>query len=259
MQFNEILASLTADEITVPEAWGQGRATFGGLVGALMFQRLIAALPGRLLRALTLSFVGPVAPGAAEIRVEVLRSGKSVTQAECRLLQGGEVQAALLASFGEARSSSLTVAATAAPDYGAPGTGAAMPYLPGLTPEFLQHCDVIWREGGMPFTGADSGIMGGWMRFKQAAGPLSLAHLIALTDIWPPAVIGMLKTLAPASTMTWTFELVGDLAGLQAGDWFQYRAETEFAADGYMHASARVWDAQGRLLVLSRQTAVVFG
>lgn len=259
--FEQCLAQADNSFVEIPAGWGQGRATFGGLVGALLYQRLAVMLPDSRLRSMTVNFIGPVAPGAAQLEGQIIRQGKSVTQAQAQLIQDGQVQAVMLASFGAGRESSIQVAAQPAPDYGSPDDKRALPTIEGVTADFLRHFDLRWAEGQFPFSGAEHGNLGGWQRFRDelATGPLQIAHLIALVDVWPPATLGMLKKLAPSSSMTWTLELVDDLAGQQADDWFQYRAHTEFAADGYTHAAARFWDKNGKLLAISRQTAVVFG
>lgn len=260
MTFDEMLATGNGDHYQVAPGWGQGRASFGGLVAALLLHRLQAALPGRVLRSLTVSFVGPVAPGPVIITAEVLRQGRSVTQALARLTQDGAVQAVLLASFGEPRTSALQVQADAAANYGPPESGRQLVWVPGVLPDFIQYVDFRWHEGGFPFSGAKLGNFGGYVRLQpgQASGAMTLPHLVALVDTWPPAATSLLSTIAPMSSLTWTLEVVGDFGGLAAGDWVRYRAETQHAADGYAHAEARCWDEHGRLLAISRQTVVVF-
>jgi len=259
MQFNALLASAQQTEMEFPAGWGQGRATYGGLVAALMYQHLAQQVPDRHLRSVTINFVGPVAPGPASFSATILREGKSVTQAQVMLHQDGAVQAVLLASFGQPRTSAIRVDAAPSPAYRDPESLMALPFVAGVTPEFLQHFGVHWGEGSFPFMGAQTSNVGGWERFKAADGPLTPAHVLALVDVWPPTVLGMMKTPAPSSSMTWTLELVSDLQGLKAGDWFKYQASTDFADQGYVHSPARLWDANGQLLALSRQTVVVFG
>ncbi len=259
MQFNVLLTAAADTEMDFPTGWGQGRATYGGLVAALMYQHLSVRIPDRRLRALTVNFVGPVAPGPAQFKAEILREGKSVTQAQVSLTQDGAVQAVMLASFGEPRSSAIRIAAAPPPTYKSRDSLMALPFVAGITPDFLKHFVVHWGEGSFPFMGSDKSTVGGWQKFVEVDGPLTVAHVLAQVDVWPPTVLGMMKTPAPSSSMTWTFELVGDLDNLQAADWFQYQASTDYAADGYVHSPARLWDANGQLLAISRQTVVVFG
>lgn len=247
------------DDITIPAGWTQGRANYGGLVAALLYARMAGVLGGpRALRSATVSFIGPVATGPATVTARVLREGKSVVQMEAHLLQDGQVMAAMLASFGTARESALAVDEAPAPVFPAPDACVAWPQIPGVTPEFAQHFDFRQAVGGAPFTGADKGEMGGWMRLRDAREGLDYADLFLIIDAWPPAVLPMVRGLAAGSTLCWTLEPVQLPAGKSGGHWWQYLATTDYFHDGYGHCGARIWDDEGRLVAISRQTVVVF-
>ena len=83
MTFDEILATVDGKGFArFPEGWGQGRALFGGLVGAVLFDHLQKTVAtGRFLRSFSLSFVAPASPGEVALEATVLREGKSVMQA----------------------------------------------------------------------------------------------------------------------------------------------------------------------------------
>lgn len=265
MDLQEMLDGAAKGDVAhVAEGWGQGRATYGGLVAGLQ----LAAVTGRLgpdrapLRSLTASFVAPVEPGEASIEVDVLRAGSRATQAASRLSQDGTVRSAVLASFGRGRDSTVAVGShEAMPDLPAPGTVEPMPYAAGLMPDFLAHVELTLVDGGWPYSGADTSHMTGWMRFRQAPPHFGEEHLVGLADAWPPAVVQMLDAPAPASSLTWTLELVDDLtADPPAPDThWAYGVRTDHAADGYAHTHARIWRPDGRLVAISRQTVAVFG
>jgi acyl-CoA hydrolase len=250
------------DTLTIPAGWGQGRATYGGLVAGLLYSRLLAALgdagKDRVLRSATVSFIGAVTVGEISLTTEIFRSGKSVTQAEARLIQNGEVQAVLLASFGGARSSSIHVASSPAPIFKPADDIKPWPYLAGMMPEFLQKLDMRWASGATPFSGSEQPDFSGWMRWREEFGAMHTAHLFALIDAWPPSVLGMFKTLAPASSLCWTLELLAEPNGKTHDSWWQYQVKTDVAKDGYGHAEAQIWDDTGTLIAISRQTVAVF-
>lgn len=249
----------SSDTIDIPAGWTQGRANYGGLVAALLYARMAGALgTPRVLRSATVSFVGPVATGPATVTARVLREGKSVVQMEAQLVQDGQVQAAMLASFGAARDSTLAVNAPPAPVFPRPEELPALPYLPGITPEFMQHFDFRWGHGSFPFSGADLPEMGGWMRLKEPRAAFDYTDLFLLVDAWPPAVLPLLKGPAPGSSLSWTLEPIQLPPGKTAGSWWQYLATTDVFHDGYGHCHAQVWDEEGRLVAISRQTVVVF-
>lgn len=256
----ELFAALRQGEtIDVPAGWTQGRATYGGLVGALLYARMAAVLGApAVLRSAALSFVGPVAAGPATVTARLLRQGKSVVQMEAHLLQGGEVMAAMLASFGAPRASALAVDALPAPAFKAPEACAPLRHVPGVTPEFLRHIDLRWAHGDFPFSGSASAEIGGWMRLNEAGADFDYTDLFLLGDAWPPAVLPIVPGVAPGSSMSWTLEPIALPAGKTAAHWWQYFAKTEYFHDGYGHCAAQIWDDAGNLVAISRQTVVVF-
>lgn len=260
MSLDLLFAALAGNEnIDIPAGWTQGRANFGGLVAALLYARIDALMEeSRTLRSATVSFVGPVASGAATVTASLLRHGKSVTQAEARIIQNGEVVAVMLASFGAARASAVKVAAAAAPVFKKPEDCAALPYVAGVTPEFTQNFDFRWGHGDFPFTGSALPELGGWMRLKENRGAVDMIDLFMLVDAWPPALLPVVKGPAPGSSMCWTLEPLSLPENKTANSWWQYQATTDFAADGYGNCAARIWDDEGNLVALSRQTVVVF-
>lgn len=265
MRFSEMLEAVRHDPaaVVIPAQWGQGRASFGGLVVALAYEALRARVAEeRVLRSLATTFVGPVAADTPlELQVEVLREGSSVSQLCLRAIQNGQVMTLVQASFGAARTSSVAVEALPAPQIVPPEDCRELPFIPGLTPAFTRYLAMRWGLGGMPFSHDRSRQMGGWVRLREepVAQPVTEAHLLALVDAWPPAVLSHLKQPAAGSSLTWTIEFVQPLPQLSSDDWCLYRAEIEHARDGYGHVAAGLWSAAGELIAISRQTVTVFG
>ncbi|MFZ3192602.1 MAG: thioesterase family protein [Moraxellaceae bacterium] len=258
-----LVACQQQSEVEIPATWGQGRATYGGLVAAMLISHLIGQLGmQQVLRSATVSFVAPALAGAATLKAEIFRQGKSATQAEARLIQDGQVVAVLLASFGLPRESTIQVEPIhVAPEFkvAAPLDVPQMPYIAGMMPEFFQHVDIRWAKGKPPFSGATRPDFAGWMRYQDQSLPeFGLAHLFGLIDAWPPAVLPMFKTPAPASSLCWTLEFVRQPVGYTAADFWRYAVRTDAADEGYAHTEAQIWDQQGRLMAISRQTISIF-
>ncbi|MCE1180076.1 MAG: thioesterase family protein [Micrococcales bacterium] len=254
--------------VVVAEGWGQGRATYGGLVGALLLAAIRGqvereareGMPRQPLRSLTVSFVGPVAPGQAEVEAVVLRAGKNVTQGQALLRQDGEVAGAALASFGAHRDSALAMAPEhPMPQLPGPGTVPRLPFIPGRTPDFFAHVDLRQVAGALPFSSAQTSGISGWMRLDAPPAHFGEEHLVALADAWPPAVIQMLDRPAPASSLTWTLEVIDELEGIAPDAFWAYDVTTDTARDGYAHTHAVLWRADGTPAAISRQTIAVFG
>ncbi|GAA5216953.1 thioesterase family protein [Corallincola platygyrae] len=265
MHIDELLeaAVLTADSqttMTLPEDWTQGRTVFGGLSAALLYvviKNQVAA--ERPLRSLSTNFVGPLLTDTSfSFEVELLREGKSASQLSARIVQQGQVAVIQQACFGAERGSDITVKQTDDHQLSSPKIEQQLPFIPDVTPKFIQHIDLAIVDGAMPYTGALQSSLDGWMRFRNPPNRITDAHLICLIDAWPPAVLQMMKQLAPASTMAWNLEFIHPHQPIAPDDWFAYKAYTRQAANGYAHLEANIWDSAGELVAISRQCVTVF-
>lgn len=264
MTFAELLAALDDSptaEVTIPPSWAQGRAGYGGLVAALVYQGMRARVPpDRPVRSLAITFVGPVAPGEGmQVEVQLLREGKAVSQMLGMARQNGQIMCIIQGSFGAGRTSVVSVQSEPAPQARSVHDCPEMPYIEGVNPVFIQHFGLRWAFGDLPFTNSRKRDMGGWMRFRQDEGEVHEAHILGLVDVWPPAVLPHLRERAPASSLTWTIEFVQPQPRIGNTDWLLYKASIEHASDGYGHTAAMVWKEDGTLVAISRQTVAVFG
>jgi len=268
MRFGEVLDQVVCGDgacfgAEVPEGWGQGRATYGGLVAALAY-RAARRCAGEdwPARALLISFVGPVEPGRADLDVEPLRAGRNASQYLVHLRQDGDTRAVLQAVFGASRDSTVALAAPPRPDAPSPDQRPEFPYIPNVTPEFTRHFEYRWTTDVLPFSGAETAHLAGWCRFRDDEPTLdAVEQVLALTDAWPVPVLPMLKKVAPASSLTWNLELVAAPSGARPdpNGWWFYDAHADAAASGYAQAGARLWTPDGHLAVASRQLVAIFG
>ncbi len=265
MQFSELVDAVRKNpsDVTISEDWGQGRASFGGLMVALQYEAMRAQVSAeRALRSLAVTFVGPAEPGVPiSFEVEVLREGKAVSQVLGRAVQKGQVVTLVQGSFGAARESVVKVDSVPAPPMKAPQECPLLPYIKGVTPEFMRHLSMGWAVGAFPFTGRGTREMGGWVRLADEVEeqPLTETHLLALVDAWPPALLPLLNKPTSGSTLTWTVEFVQPLPQVSTLEWCQYLAVIEHARDGYGHVAANLWAPTGELIAISRQTVAIFG
>lgn len=264
MNFASLLGQLHASggrSVSVPPEWAQGRATFGGLVAALVYEAMRLQVPtDRVLRSLAVSFVGPVEPGQVHFDVRVLRSGKSVTQVLGTAYQGDEVMTAVLGSFGGPRQSALIVDAEPAPSLAPVEQCRRVPFDPERSPSFIRFFDIRWAVGEAPFSASRARSIGGWVRLDEPGMPIGEAALLALVDAWPPTVLPMMNARAPSSSLSWTIEFIQPIPpATTTADWWMYHSTAEHARDGYAQCRAGLWTPNGRLVAISRQTYAVFG
>ena len=248
---------------TIPDGWGQGRATLGGLVLAAAVAAARRALPEpRPCRAVVASFPAPVGPGEVDLQVRALRHGRAVSSLRVELRQGAELGCVALTSFGWARASAVAVPPPPRPAVPRPeDLGPMLGAVPGglsAAPQFTRHFDYRLAFGAPPYSGADVREIGGWCRFRAEPGPLGQEHALALVDAWPSPAVSRMAAPAPAASMTWSLELLEIEPEPAPDGWWLYRAELDAAAGGYAHGAARLWSPAGRLAALSRQAVAIF-
>jgi acyl-CoA thioesterase len=264
MLFSECLASMQPQDggwsAVIGEDWTQGRATFGGLVGALCNEAMRRLVPqDRQLRELQTVFVGPALAGPVRIEAQILRVGKAVTIANARLLSGGKIAATLTGVYGTDRTAALTLAPMAASNV-PPVEGLPKPdVLSHLgVRSFLQHFDFRWAEGSRPFSGSSSRKAKIYVRHLDSAA-LTESHVVALVDCIPSVVLQLMPAAAPSSSLTWSLQILRHDYSFAPAAWWRIDAEVDSAANGYACESSLILDPNGVPAAISRQLVAVFG
>lgn len=272
--FGEALAALRREgdgwSVVVPKSWANGRTVFGGLQVAISVRAMRAALGDALgggrgavtdlpLRSLQTTFVAPVAAGTpVALRAEFLRSGRSATHARCDLLQEGKVACATVAIFGAPRPSRITLDVPRPDVHVDPESLRDMPYIPGITPEFLQHLQLRWGVGRPPYTGHDEPHSTIFARLRDP-GCSAEDALIALADSIPTPALSMLEKPAPATSINWMLELIGDPGLLDRNGWSLIGTDVRAGADGYLSQTSVLWGPGGHAFSVSHQSVAIFG
>jgi acyl-CoA thioesterase len=250
-------ASFVEDRLslTIPEAWMQGRTTYGGLSAALCLETALqsfADLPP--LRSATITFIGP-AGGPVEGRAKLLRRGKSVTYVEADVSTDQGLATRCVFAFGGARPSALDQSFTPAPALPAPEQCEA--FMPeGVGPAFARHFDTRLAKGARPITGAREHDIFVWVRHNEESGE-TLPALLALADMPPPAVLPMFTAPAPISTMTWMVNVLTDRPATRDG-WWLLQSRADNASQGYSSQDMLVWNRDGALVIAGRQNVAIF-
>lgn len=261
--FAEILDSLTAiddDHFTVSydDSWLQGRTAFGGLSAGLVVAAMDRVTPSdRSLRALSVSFVGPAAPGKHTIRLRRLREGGSVSHIQGELVCDGEVATSVSAAFGSGRNSSYSQSASSRPEGKKPEECEPLPFIKGVTPDFTQHFEMRPTHGALPGAKADCADYGLWLRFAEPT-PMSVASAIALADVPVMPGLNVVQAMKAGSSLSWYLEFPSDLSDVDMNDWWYCDYRCQAATDGYFNNVATIWDPNGRPALFSHQVAVIF-
>jgi acyl-coenzyme A thioesterase PaaI-like protein len=242
--------------LEVPDDWLQGRTLFGGMQAIVGLAAMRSLAPEAPLRSLQVTFLAPVPGGSVTARASILRSGKSATHVEARIVDGEKTLCLMVGVFGLARTSAVSLrpsqAAVTSSKAIEPTTLLAVP------PAFTQHFNARWVVGAPPWSGS-----------SQAENVIELAmrdrgnateyHAVAMADFIPPIALSFLTTPVPAASLNWMLELlVEDVGSLPLEGW---RLDVQMAAahNGYVNQSLTLWGPGGVPVALGRQTMVVFG
>jgi acyl-CoA thioesterase len=261
--FSTLLSSLSAEGGTyrtqIPEDWQQGRTTFGGMSAALCLaaiSRAVSELPS--LRSAQFTYVGP-AGGTVEMTTRLLRRGKSSVFASVELSSEGALATQAIFSFAAARESKYSYRSHPMPAVPAPGTTEV--FFRSRKLQFAQHFEAFVAGGQKLVSSASTPEIVLWVRHRDPQAMASLPGLLALADTLPAAAYTMLSAPVPASTITWSVEMIDAAAALRApGDaWYLLRSAGEDVREGYSVQDMALWAQHGTLVMLARQTVAIFG
>jgi len=236
--------------------WSGPMAPNGGYLAAILLRATRTELGRDNLPPRTLSVHYPraAAPGPARIDVVALRTGSASAVYRSDMYQNDELICTALLTCAATRSNTLRLP---------PTMPAVQPWHeiasgphdlgPGA-PSIYGRIDIWPCFGAPPFSGGAEALTGGWIRFRDDAGPLEPEALVACADIWWPAVYSIATGFVGPPTLELTVHLraTGAVAGPVLG---RYRTRT--ISEGYFEESAEIWSADGTLLAEAGQLALI--
>lgn len=266
MKFGEVISTVgpagDAWSAHVPLDWANGRTVFGGLQAALLVRGMRGVLgeaQGLPLRSLHVTFVAPVAAGRdVVLRPERLRVGKSVAHARCDLVTAEGVACTGVAIYGADRPSAVFMEIPRVEVNEDPERLTPWPYIPGVTPEFVQHLDIRLARGALPYTGQVSSQATLLARLVDSDCSAEEA-LVALSDTPPTPALSMLSKPAPAASLNWMLELLGHPDDLALDDWCTMDTHVRAGSDGYLSQTSTLWGPNGHAFSVSHQSVAIFG
>jgi acyl-CoA thioesterase len=244
-------------------AWWVVRGPNGGYVAAVVLRAMQDAVgdAGRAPRSLTVHYVAPPAEGPCEIDVTVERAGRSLSTLSARLRQGHRLRALALGAFSAPWRTGLALHHARMPAAAPPEATPPMPPREGGELALHGRYEYRWALGGAPFSSAPEAVVGGWIRLRDPH-PVDAAVAAAITDAWPPTIMPVLgpdliASGFPTLDLTIHFRTALPLADAAAGDWTLAVFRAREVRDGFFEEDGELWSRDGRLLVHSRQLAVV--
>ena len=238
-------------DVDLDSGWSIGGKPNGGYLMAVLARAGIDAVDRPHPLAVSGHFLRPPSGGPAEVRVDVVKTGRTASTVRSTLWQDDKACLDSLVTAGELSGGPVDYAATAMPDLPSPAECQNRGEAP-FRVELLDHVDVRLDPKTAPWPDQNGvPVIQGWMRFHDGADADELALALAV-DAMPPTVFHLEKFgWAP------TVELTFLLRGTPAPGWLAFHAEATFVADGWFDEAATVWDSTGRLVAQSRQLALL--
>ena len=240
------------------DRWSIGANANGGyaLSPVLRAMAAVGAHPDPL--SVTTHFLRPVQPdgGAAEVHVDVVRSGRTTTVVTGGLRHQGRDRLTVIGAFGD-----LSATGRAASD----GISVAPPPTPdpddcrdrseleqGVELPILDRLDVRIHPARAVHGGSDEAVMEGWIRLSDGTPPSTLA-LPLFADAFPPSLFARFGRVGWVPTV----ELTVHVRRRPAPGWIQARFECDDLVDGRMIESGTLWDSTGAVVARSRQLGLL--
>ena len=239
--------------LTISDRWSFGTAPNGGYIAALL------AKAGRLSLknhpdpvSTTTQFIQPAQPAKAEIEVLVLRIGGRISQTTISLIQAGQVCAQATAVFSNLQKlkgvSHFQGERPSLPKLEdcTPVTGANATFRQRVDARFFPSCADFWPHGG-----SETMSNAGWISMADDR-PNDALSLLVFADSFPRAVAMRSGKVGWIPTVDMTVQVLQPPANGPIACLFN----TQKIYGGLLEEQGELWDSEGNLVALCRQSAV---
>jgi len=203
-----------------------------------------------------------------EVRLELIRKGRTLTTARAQLVQDGKTRLEVLTAFGDLSAPGtetppdkpVTLIAPSipgpldCPERSAEAQGVELPIRDRIeirvNPETQGAVD---PAKGKANSKADSKAeVSGWIRLRDQA-PTTSISAVMFTDAFPPALFGLLGVIGWVPTI----ELTVHVRRRPVTPWLLGQFVTNDIQGGRMVESGALWDETGALVAQSRQLGLL--
>lgn len=248
----------TTFERDIDSTWWGDRGPHGGYMAAMIQRALRETVddPGRPARSLTLHFLAPPREGTVRVTTRLERVGRSLTAVSARLEQDGETMITAFGTFSGARES-MVFTDRQMPDAPPPDTLPRMVAQPPV-PDFVNRFDYRFALGPLPFSRSATALSGAWMRPEDGRA-IDDTFAAFLVDACVPSIFARVDRPIPVPTIDLSIQFAHALPDTAArpGAFVLGVFRSEAAHDGFMLEDGELWSEDGRLLVRSRQMALL--
>ena len=259
MSFSSETAILREGDIYQSEihpGWDiQGNAN-GGYLMAIGARAMAAASRPHPV-SVTAHFLSPGRAGPVTISPTIIKQGRTFSTVSASVAGPEKPVIELLGSFGELENVDGAVLVDAQPpELPSPQECVKIePHPRGFPPPLMNKLDLhLHPEDALFYEGRPSGkpLVRGWIKLAGDE-PIDAFGLMLVADAFPPTVF---NANLPSAWVP-TLEMTIHVRGIPEPGWLRCTFNTRFITGGVLEEDGEVWDSTGRLVVQSRQLALM--
>jgi hypothetical protein len=231
-------------------AWSSLVGMHGGYLASLAIKAAETVVGDRPIRTVTTSFLRPAYAGPAEVSVEVVRHGRSITNLTVTLSQSSK--AIVVSQVTAADDVESTVWETF-PALDLPAIEQCVPIAPPPGVGHFDHGVAVLDPADLPFSHGPRARVAGYMRPIEPR-PIDAPWLGMALDWFPPASFTRIDPPAGGISISYTIHLHRTLPWLADDEWLGGIFRADISAGGIALEKGMITDPSGRILAESFHT-----
>jgi acyl-CoA thioesterase len=239
--------------ITLDPSWSSLTGIHGGSMLAMAVRAAQHHEPDRPVRTIAASFLRPGRSGPAELRIQPVRRGRSLTTLEVALSQAERTVLLTRMTMVEPREGQAWERVEPA---GVPALEECIPLDPPEEAGRVLHFDHATARldpAHVPFSHAEDAWVGGYVRPLEPR-PIDAPWLAMMVDWFPPAAFTRIDPPAGGVSIDLTVHLHRLRPRLADGEWLGGRFRADVSHGGLALEHGRVTDVDGTMLAESFHT-----
>lgn len=242
-------AAPVAYTVELSDRWSSLVGVHGGYLAAIAVGAAERSVPGRRVRTVSTSFLRSGRPGPAHVRVQVLRTGRSITTLVVDLAQDDRplttTRLTLTTELGG-------VEWSAASPIDLPPPSACIPLEPPNPLPHFDHAVALIDPASLPFSGGPHAVVRGYVRPLEPR-PIDAAWLAMASDWFPPPAFVRIAPPLGGISVDLTTHVHRALPVLD-DEWLAVSFEVVTSAGGLATEHGRIALIDGTLVAESFQT-----
>jgi acyl-CoA thioesterase len=231
-------------------AWSSLIGVHGGYLAAVAIRAAQIVVGDRPIRTVTTNFLRPANAGPADVVVEVVRQGRSITSIGVTVSQSSKAVVISQVTAADVVESSKW---ETIPDLDLPPFEQCVPIVPPPGVGHFDHGVAMLDPADLPFSHGPHARVAGYMRPIEPR-PIDAPWLGMALDWFPPASFTRIDPPAGGISISYTIHVHRTVSYLGDDEWLGGIFRADISADGIALEKGMIVDPSGRILAESFHT-----